>query len=348
VTTPHQLCSLRRCLLVVGILLILCAPAALPARAQEPPADTYALRVDVRLVNVDVAVTDTGGHFVDHLTRDNFELYENGVRQDITHFAPTRAPVRVVLLVEMSPAVFLIKRDHLLAAYALLRALRPEDEVALVSYARDTRSLVPFTRDKSLVEERLNLLGGFGLGMAEMNLLDAVGDTLDWLTPVPHRTAILVIGTGLDSGSKTSWQDLQQRLGASQVTVFTLATGFLLRGEPEEGKNHRAAARATQDLEAVFADANARLRALAEASAGEAYFPESARELSAIYEAIGERLRNLYSLGYDPTNTARDGSYRQISVRLVDEHGLELTRDAEGRPASLRVFARPGYFAPRD
>lgn len=318
------------------------------APAQEPPSETYALRVDVRLVNVDVAVTDADGQFVDHLTRGNFELYENGVRQEIAHFASTRAPVRVVLLVETSPAVFLIKRDHLLAAYALLRALRPEDEVALVSYARDARRVVPFTRDKSLVEERLNLLGGFGLGMAEMNLLDAVDGTLDWLTPLPQRTAILVIGTGLDSGSKISWQELQQRLGASQVTLFTLATGFLLRGEPEEGKNRRAATQAAQDLEAVFAEANARLRALAEASAGEAYFPESGRELNRIYGEIGERLRNLYSLGYYPTNTARDGTYRQITVRLVDQHGLELTHDAEGGPASLPVFARPGYFAPRD
>jgi Ca-activated chloride channel family protein len=295
--------------------------------------------VDVRLVNVEVAVTDAQGDFVDNLKRENFRLREDGVRQEIAHFASTRAPVRVVLLVEMSPAVYLIHRDHLLAAYELLRALRPEDEVALVSYARTARREVPFTRDKSQVERRLVPLGGFGLGMADMNLLDAVAETLAWLSPPPRRTAVVVIGTGLDSGSAIAWPELQQRLGASQVTLFTLATGSLLRGQPEPGGKGRARNEAAEELEAMFAGADARLRALAEASAGGAYFPGSPAELGEIYGEIAVQLRNLYSLGYYPTNAARDGSYREISVDLVGS--------SEELPG-YRVFARPGYFAPTE
>lgn len=293
----------------------------------------------MRLVNVEVAVTDAQGNFVDNLKRENFLLREDSVPQEIAHFASTRAPVRVVLLVEMSPAVYLIHRDHLLAAYELLRALRPEDEVALVSYARRARREVPFTRDKSEVERRLVPLGGFGLGMADMNLLDAVAETLDWLSPPPRRTAVVVIGTGLDSGSSIAWPELQQRLGASQVTLFTLATGSLLRGQPESGEKRREQNEAAEELEAMFAGADARLRALAEAGAGAAYFPESPAELGRIYREIAVQLRNLYSLGYYPTNAARDGSYREISVELVGG-GEEL-------PA-YRVSARPGYFAPAE
>jgi VWFA-related protein len=161
--------------------------------------------VDVRLVNVEVTVTDSQGSFMDNLKRENFLLREDGVRQEIAHFASTRAPVRVVLLVEMSPAVYLIHRDHLVTVYELLRALRPDDEVALVSYARSARREVDFTRNKSRIEKRLVPLGSFGLGMADMNLLDAVAETLDWLSPPPRRTAVVVIGTGLDSGSSTAW-----------------------------------------------------------------------------------------------------------------------------------------------
>ena len=295
--------------------------------------------MDVRLVNVEVAVTNAQGDFVDNLKRENFRLREDGVRQEIAHFASTRAPVRVVLLVEMSPAVYLIHRDHLLAAYELLRALRPEDEVALVSYARTARREVPFTRDKSQVELRLGPLGGFGLGMADMNLLDAVAETLDWLSPPPRRTAVVVIGTGLDSGSAIAWPELQQRLGASQVILFTLATGSLLRGEPGSGRKGRARNEAAEELEAMFAGADARLRALAEASAGAAYFPASPGELGTIYREIATQLRNLYSLGYYPTNAARDGSYRKISVDLVARN--------EALPV-YRVFARSGYFAPTE
>lgn len=303
----------------------------------------------MRLVNVEVAVTDAAGKFVPGLQPHNFRLREDGAAQTIAHFAPTRAPVRIVLLVEASPAVFLIRRDHLVAAHQLLRALRPEDEVTLISYAHIPQHEVPFTLDKQLVEKRLDLLGRFGLGMAEMNLLDAVAETLTWLSPPPRRTAVVLIGTGLDSGSATGWDELRQRVGASQLTFFTLATGRLLRGEPEGKKKEATPTDLWEGFEDEFARADARLEALAEASAGQAYFPQSVKELDRIYAEIAERLRNLYSLGYYPTNAARDGAYREISVELVDDAGAPLAaHDPKGQPVPYRLFARPGYFAPRD
>ncbi|MFQ5695555.1 MAG: VWA domain-containing protein, partial [Terriglobia bacterium] len=276
------------------------------------------------------------------LQPQNFRLREDGARQSLAHFAPTRAPVRIVLLVEANPAVFLIRRDHLTAARHLLRALRPEDEVALISYSRSLHPEAAFTRDKRTLERTLDTLGRFGLGMAEMKLFDAVADTLAWLGPPVRRTAVLVIGTGLDTGSRTAWERLEKLASASQVTIFTLATGRLLRMEPDDKKSKKKrreeTGRATA-VDAAFARADERLRALARASAGTAYFPASAGELEGIYREIGERLRNLYSLGYYPADTTRDGRYRGITIELVDE---------KGEPLAHRVFARPGYFAPRD
>lgn len=337
---------MRRPQLFSLCLLAVFWPAlALRPAPQEPLPEAPPLQVDVQLVNVEVAVTDPEGNFVSHLAPENFRLLEDGRRQALVHFTPTRAPVRIALLVESSPTVFLIRYDYLAAAGQLLARLRPEDEVALVTYARAPRSQVGFTRDKVLVEKQLHALGSFGLGMADVRLLDAVAQLLAWLTPPPQRTAALIIGTGLDSGSRTPWTSLEPRLGAGQVTFFAVATGRLLRNEPEEGKRGRRAA-APSEADASFAAADARLRALAAASAGEAYFPESPAELEDIYRRIGERLRNLYSLGYYPTNRARDGAYREIRVELVDETGAPLTlRDARGRTFTPRLFARPGYFA---
>lgn len=330
---------LARCLLGVSFLFL----ATLPVRAQAPPED-YRLRVEVPLVNVDVAVTDAAGNFIANLKPQNFRLREDGVPQAVTHFAPTQAPVRIVLLVESSPAVFLIRGEHLLAAQQLLRRLRLEDEVALVSYAQEAHREADFTRDKQFVSDRLVLLGRFGLGMAEVNLLDAVADTLAWLSPPPQRTAVLVIATGLDSGSTVRWQELEQRVGASQVTFFTIATGRLIRGEA--GGRKKRAQEQTSEVSAEFRAADARLRVLAEASAGQAYFPESAKDLDRIYAEIAERLRNLYSLGYAPSDAARDGRYHALTVELVDENGGPLVvRDAKGKVVTPRVFARPGYFA---
>ena len=294
----------------------------------------------MRLVNVDVAVLDPGGKFLADLQPQSFRLQEDGIPQEIAHFAPTQAPVRILLLVEASPAVFLIRGQHLAAAHHLLGHLRAEDEAALASYSRSLQAQADFTRDKGRVHDQLLRLTQFGLEMAEMNLLDAVAGTLDQLSPPPQRTAVLIIATGLDSGSRTRWEELEQRIGASQITFFTVATGRLLMGKP--GKE-------TSGVEATFAEADARLRALAEASAGQAYFPESLDELDRIYREIAERLRNIYSLGYYPANTARDGRYRTIGVELADENGAPLERrDARGRVFRPRVFARPGYFAPRD
>lgn len=319
--------------------------ALVPLRGQQPPPESYAFRVDVRLVNVEVSVTDAEGNFVANLTGENFRVWEDGEPQTVAHFTPTRAPTRIVLLVEANPAVFLIRRDHLTAAYHLLRGLRAEDQVALVSYARTTHREVDFTADKALVEQRLGALGRFGLGIAEMNLLDAVAGTLDWLSPPPRRTAVLMIGTGLDTGSSVAWNQLRHRMASSQVTFFTLATGGLLRPQPGEEKAGSERQHPT-DSDLAFAEADARLRALAEAGAGRAYFPKSAAELDTIYRQIAERLGNLYSLGYYPTNTVRDGAYRSIRVELTEESGTPLA--SPGHPLPYRVYARPGYFAPSE
>jgi VWFA-related protein len=294
------------------------------------------LRVEVRLVNVDVAVIDPKGKFLADLQSRNFRLSEDGVAQEIAHFAPTRAPVRILLLVEASPAVFLIRGEHLGAAHILLEHLRAEDEAALASYSRTLQLQAGFSRDKATVHRHLQRLTQFGLEMADVNLLDAVAGTLDQLSPPPQRTAVLLIGTGLDSGSKVSWEELEQRLGASQITFFAIATSQLLLGK-EDKKSGGAGA--------PFAEADARLRALAQASAGQAYFPESIQELERAYAEIGERLRNVYSLGYYPSNRGRDGRFRRIDVEVVDESGGPLERSGS---RSVRVFARPGYFAARD
>jgi VWFA-related protein len=298
------------------------------------------LRVEVRLVNVDVAVVDPKGKFLADLKPENFRLREDGIAQEIAHFAPTRAPVRILLLVEASPAVFLIRGEHLAAAHTLLGHLRPEDEAALASYSRTVHPQAEFTRDKEHIHRQLQRLTQFGLEMAEMNLLDAVAATLEEMSPPPQRTAVLVIGTGLDSRSQVRWEELEPRVGASQITFFAIATGQLLLGEQKKDAGGAGAA---------FAEADARLRALAEASAGQAYFPASLEELDRAYAEIAERLRNVYSLGYYPSNAERDGCYRSISVELVDSTGAPLERrDSRGRAFRPRVFARPGYFAPKE
>ena len=326
----------RLCLFIFVFLV------AAQAAAQQPPASR--LRVTVRVVNVDVSVTDAKGNFLSGLTAQNFRILEDGQLRPVAHFSPERVPVRIVLLLEATPAVFLIQQDHFQAAFHLLPNLRPEDEAALLTYDRDLQVEADFTRDKRRLQQHLMGLGRFSMGMAEMKTLDAIAGTLDWIGPDPPRTAVLLIGTGIDSGSTTGWKALARRLAGSQVTFFALATGYVLREEP--GKKSKSGKSATGKL---FDQADSLLREIAKTGSGQAYFPKTASELPGIYRRIAERMRNLYSLGYYPVNRARDGRFRRITVELVDETGAPLLlRNGKKKLMTPRVFARKGYFAPKE
>lgn len=318
----------------VLLLLVLCASTLF---AQQEP---FSLRVEVALVNVDVAVSDAQGQFVAGLEGKNFRIFEDGVEQEITHFASTEVPLVLVLLVETSPAVYLIRYDYLAALYALLDYLKPNDAVALARYDLRWQLVCDFTRDKRLLYHRLRA-SDYALGMAELNLFDALAHTIGWLAPLAERKSLLLITTGLDTRSQTSWAAVQEKVRTSDLTLFAVATGTLLRqpspGEDQRQRRKKKKAEAIVDFEAAFAEADARLRLLTEQTGGRAYFPRSGDELAAAYEEIGRRLRHTYSLGYVPANRARDGSYRRIRVELVGD---------DARPLPYRLSARRGYFAP--
>lgn len=320
------------------LLCFLCLLSFSALSAQEPP---YTLRVEVRLVSLDVAVVDARGRFVRGLEKENFRVYEDEVEQAVTHFAALDAPLRVALLVETSPAVYLIQAEHLAAAYTLLDLLRPEDVVALARYDQRWQLVSDFNRDKGLLASHLRQLN-YSLGMAELNLFDALGETLDWLGAndgsTVGRRAVLLIGTGLDTGSRLAQTALEEKLLASDVTLFAIATGSLLRA-PAEGRGARRAkaeALPASEPDAAFLAADRRLEALTHQTGGRAYFPPSAAELRTAYREIGERLRHTYSLGYVPRERTRS-SFRTLRVVLVD---------AAGRPLPYRVLARRSYFFP--
>ncbi|MFQ5817290.1 MAG: VWA domain-containing protein [Terriglobia bacterium] len=323
---------------------MLCSFAA--GAQQEKP---YALRVEVALVNLDVAVVDGRGQFVGGLGERNFRVFEDGREQAISHFASIEAPLRLALLVETSPAVYLIRGDYLHAVHRLLDSLKPGDAVALARYDQHWQVVSGFTRDKTWLRNQLRSLD-YSLGVAELNLFDALAQTLDWLAPsedsIPGRKAVLLVGTGLDTRSQMARAVVEEKLAASQVTLFAIATGSLLRAPPEEKagrKRKRARGRpevlGQAEADAAFAAADARLKAFAEQTGGRAYFPRTSAELGVAYQEIGERLRHTYSLGYVPTNRARAGAFRAVRVALVGD---------DGRPLPYRVIARRGYVAPRD
>ena len=100
------------------------------------------------MVHIGVSVLAAGGDFVSGLQRKNFRVLDAGIERPLEFFAPTDAPAQILVMVETSPAVYLIQSQHIAAAYALLDGLAPDDQVALVTYDQAPRAVLAFTPDK--------------------------------------------------------------------------------------------------------------------------------------------------------------------------------------------------------
>ncbi len=328
---------------------------AICALAQQPPSGE-SLRITARadLVNVDVSVTDAKGNFVADLAREQFHVLDDGVEQPITNFAPIDAPVQILLVMETSPAVYLIHHEHLGAAYLLLEGLAPEDQVALATYDDALHPVLPFSVDKAGVAAALGEVR-YTLGTARLNLYRSLSRALDELAPMPGKRAIVLLSTGLDEsqsevGSEAAsaeavnkdWEKLAERLRAAGVVVYPVALGGELhnagRGESKDARPGAAAAQ----VSAGFERADRVLREMAQLSGGVVFFPRDAADFRRAYRRISGALRHEYSLGFVPPKT--DARYHNIEVRVLDTHGRQLAPGQ--RHSGYELQARPGYMSP--
>jgi VWFA-related protein len=296
----------------------------------------FRLRRTADLVSLEVTVTDRRGEFVAGLTRESFRVLDEGSPQTITHFAAIEAAAQILLIVETSPAVYLVHRQHLIAANALLAGLAPNDSVALAAYDERLHPLLEFSADRRTLA---NTLAGlrYNLGTTVLNLSGSLGAAIERLDALPGRRAIVLLSTGLDTGPPELREALWQRLRASEAVIYAIALGGDLREHRQPARNESAPAPPALS----FAEADRLLRRLADETGGQAFFPKRAEEFEGIYRRVASALRHQYSLGFAPA--ARDGRFRRVEVQVVDDRGRVV---APGRRARFRIHHRAGYFAP--
>jgi VWFA-related protein len=293
----------------------------------------------VNVVSVPVTVTGRGGQFVSELRRENFRLLVDGMEQPIEYFAPEEEPARVLLLVETSPAVYMLRREHITAATALLNRLGEDDRVAIASYSDVPRLLVDFTTDKRRALASLSGLV-YEIGTGQLNFYDSLASAVAWVESSGGKSAIVALTTGLDASGPRGGaeQRLIERLRRSNVLVAPVALGGELRGvkmpRPEGG------ARAQE--ETSFAQSDKVLQALAAETGGYVFSPRSRRDFEDAYRRIASLLRHQYSLGF--AAPVHDGRQHTIEVQVVDERG----RPFDGKQAkpTYGVNFRRGFLAP--
>lgn len=295
---------------VSGVLfLLLCASR--PA-AQDPPAPVFTSRTD--LVQLHVNVFDGHSDAVPALTKDNFLVFEDGRNQDITFFNSEDVPVAVGLVIDNSSSMITKGRLVLAGAMAFADSSHPEDELFTIHFNEQVRfglpPAYPFTPSRPLLRSVLSGLHASG----KTALHDAVIAGLDHVRKASHQKhVIIVLSDGGDNASRHSRNEMYEHARQSDAIIYTLVTN-----NPRQGGSGQPGV----------------LRRLAEIGGGLSYVPTSDRDTVNAFTEIAANIRRGYSIGYVPTNSARDGRWRNVKVMVR----------AQGKTLSARC--RDGYTAP--
>jgi Ca-activated chloride channel homolog len=306
------------------LLFLLLTPSYAQSQQPTPP-----IRVTVNRVNVGVTVTDTTGHFIERLRREDFQLFDNGVEQPITDFLPIEEPAQLLLLIESGPAVYFLGQGHFRAADTLLTSISPADRVAVAAYSNAPQLILGFTPDKTAARFALHNLN-FNLGFADLNLSASVAAMLDWMAPLPGKKTIVLLSTGFDTSPPENWQIVRQKLQTSDVRILAVSLSGDFR-KPVKGKKHASPNTAERDsVNEGFRKADDSLQQLSAATGGRVYFPQNAAEFNHAYAEIAQLIRHEYSLAFAPPTA--DAQLHSLKVKMKN--------------SSYQVDHRQAYLAP--
>jgi Ca-activated chloride channel family protein len=321
-------------------------PSKLNRKDKTDVTDQVDFKVDASVVNVDVAVLDNKGRFIPNIPRDNFRILEDNVPQQIANFNRGEAPMTVCMVIEFSNLFQQYYTESwyqtLQASYGFIETLKPEDYVAVVAYDIRPEILADFSTDKRKAMEGMQRLRI--AAFSESNLFDALTDTAERMKDLEGRKAIVLVSSGMDTFSKLTFDKTRKILQNAAVPIYAVGLMQALR----EWYDARGYMGSIARLD--FLQADNQMRTFAKESGGQSFFPRFYGEFPGIYRAIHEALRNQYSLGYAPSNTAKDGKFRKIKVELVNPANNEPLRitDEKGKPIKYSIVAKAGYTAPRE
>ncbi len=345
-----QMLVIRRPVLSLLLITLLVPPAGLAAWAQDkgkdkdkqaPQSQTapgFSISVTVPVVNVDVVVTDNNGNYLKDLKKENFRVTEDGTVQTISNFAPSEAPINIVLLLEFSKLgyeFFTYNARNWAAAF--LGQLKPNDWVALESFNMRSNVDVDFTHNRDEIMQGLYQM--VFPPFSESNLFDSLSDVLDRIKDVKGKKAVLVLASGIDTFSRITLDQTLKRVRDTDATIFTV-------GVAEQFFINQAPGAFGQQL--TYIQAQNQLKTFAAITGGRSWLPRFDGEIPSIMQEVAQSLRNQYSLAYSPTNETLDGKYRKIKVDLVAPDGGPLTvMNEKGKKVKFQVYARQGYTAPK-
>jgi Ca-activated chloride channel homolog len=300
-----------------NFLPILIFTGFLAAQNPAPPTapggqdDIPTFRTDLNLVILHASVLDKSGKLITSVPQTAFHVFENSVEQPIKLFRREDVPVSMGIIIDNSGSMRDKRLKVAAASMAMVKASNPQDEVFIVNFNDDAYLDQTFTNDTKKLGAALDKIDSKG-GTA---MRDAISMSIDYVKEKGKRDkkVLLVVTDGNDNTSNETLEQLVRKARQSEVLIYSI--GLLNEEEPREASKAKRA-----------------LKALAETSGGNVYFPKDLADVDKITPQVAHEIRNQYILAYLPTNSNLDGSFRKINV----------TVKGFGNPT---VRTRNGYYA---
>jgi len=306
-------------LLALG-LVAAAAPAPLGAQARpQPRPQAPVFGTGIEIINLSLSVTDAQNNFVTNLNQNDFAVYEDGIRQELSLYTHENLPISMVLMIDTSASMEEKLATAQTAAIKFSKTLRPEDLAQVVAFNDRATTLQPFTNDLGLLESAITKTEASSSTSLHNALYIALKDLMrDKKAAELRRRAIVLLSDGEDTTSLVTDDQVLELAKKSEINIYAIRL-----------RETRASDRQRE----AFSQAEYLVNALARETGGRAYFPSSIGELDSVYDRIAEELRTLYSVGYVSSNARRDGKWRRIVVRVPDREGIT-------------VRHKLGYYAP--
>jgi len=325
-------------ILIIGLFALF---AVVRANAQD--VDDV-ITTNTSLVQLNIGVVDRQGRAVTSLTKNDFVVYEDGVKQSIEHFEPVDAPFSLVLLLDMSGSTINFRQQLKLASQRFLDALAPEDRVAVIQFNAKVKSLTGFSTDRMKTAYAIEIAEGAG----ETHFYEALKYALNQLEKEgKRRKAIVVLTDGLDTRLRNSdratlskAQTDEEALAAIQpfastdfnsvlasadrqgVTIYPLA---LPSGDPKR------LPMPTPNITGIYAAARTRLQSLADRTGGRLNEINQLQYMAQLYREVAANLRSLYTVAYQAKGDRPRGKWHEIKVEVAH--------------SDLTARTKPGYYA---
>ena len=291
-----------------------------PAVPQADPSlttHTRPMRVDVNLVLVPVTVTDPDNRLVTGLEKENFQVTDAGVAQQIRHFSSEDAPVSIGVIFDVSGSMANKIDKSRDAIVEFFKTANPDDEFFVITFNDKPQILQDFTDRIEDIQEKLTTI----TPKDRTSLLDAIYLGMNKMRQAKYeRKALLIVSDGGDNHSRYTENEIKSMVREADVQIYAIGIYDLNPAMPEEAKGP------------------ALLSEISDWTGGRTFPIDNVNELADVATKIGVELRNQYVLVYRPSKPGKDGKWRKIKVRLTPPKGLP----------PLHVFAKTGYYAPSE